>query len=202
MIVPKLTKLDNSIIPYMYEIGWRLITIYNEIMYWEKEEKKVRSWQAVTTWDDFENFWKLYPRERRKKKKEASDFWYKLEEKKRTLAIEGLKKYLVYWKKTNQDLNFISMPYYWLKWERYLDEWLDDAPKNPIAETLRSEIEEEKKLEEDRKWMDLQLAKLKASGKWDEWYTKAREETPENQRQFEYLIITRIKQRIRMNITK
>lgn len=50
--------------------------------------------------------------------------------------------------------------------------------------------------------MDSQLAKLKASGKWDEWYAKAREETPESQRQFEYLIITRIKQRIRMNITK
>ena len=71
-----------------------------------------------------------------------------------------------------------------------------------VAQKKLDKIEEEKKLEEDRKWMDLQLAKLKASGKWDEWYTKAREETPENQRQFEYLIITRIKQRIRMNITK
>lgn len=49
MIVPKLTKLDNSIIPYMYEIGWRLITIYNEIMYWEKEEKKVRSREVIGT---------------------------------------------------------------------------------------------------------------------------------------------------------
>ena len=68
MIVPKLTKLDNSIIPYMYEIGWRLITIYNEIMYWESEVKNVRTKKEVSEKDDFTAFWNLYPKERRKKK--------------------------------------------------------------------------------------------------------------------------------------
>lgn len=202
MLIPKLTKLDNSIIPYMYETGWRLIAIHNEIMYWESEVKNVRTKKEVSEKDDFTAFWNLYPKERRKKKKEAQDFWNKLDEKRRTLALEWLKKYLVYWKKTNQDYNFISMPLYWLKWERYMDEWLDDAPKNPIAETLRSEIEEEKKLEEDRKWIDQQIYKLKAEWKWDEWYKQALEETPEAQRKYEYLIVTKIKQRIRMNITK
>lgn len=88
MIVPKLTKLDNSIIPYMYETGWRLIAIHNEIMYWESEVKNVRTKKEVSEKDDFTAFWNLYPKERRKKKKEAQDFWNKLDEKRRTLALE------------------------------------------------------------------------------------------------------------------
>lgn len=172
---------------------------WDKLIFYREVPKERRSRQVLGTSDDFTQFWNLYPKERRKKKKEAQDFWNRLDEKRRTLALEWLKKYLVYWKRTHQDLNFISYPLYWLKGERYMDEWLDDAPKNPVTEKLRTDLEEEKKLEEDRKWMDSQLAKLKASWKWDEWYNQAREETPENQRQYEMLIMTRIKKRLRNN---
>lgn len=202
MILYRITTHNDSFLPKLWEEGWVLSCISEWKMYFWKEVKRVVSKKEISERDDFTDFWNLYPKARRKKKKEAQDFWNRLDEKRRTLALEWLKKYLVYWKKTNQDLNFISLPFYWLKGERYMDEWLDESLKTPIANKLMSDIQEEKKLEDDRKWMEEQLAKLKASWKWDEWYKEAREATPEGQRQYEMIILARLKNRLSNNPLK
>jgi hypothetical protein len=48
MLIPKITTYSTQIIPTMYQDGWRLITIYDDKMFWEKEEKKSRI-QKITT---------------------------------------------------------------------------------------------------------------------------------------------------------
>jgi hypothetical protein len=57
-------------------------------MFFYREVKRVVSKKEITEKDDFTTFWNLYPKQRRKKKKEAQDFWNKLDEKRRTLALE------------------------------------------------------------------------------------------------------------------
>jgi len=196
----RIIEYNTKALPELWKDNWILSCINENKMFFYREVKRVVSKKEITEKDDFTAFWNLYPKERRKKKKEAQDFWNKLDEKRRTLALEWLKKYLVYWKKTNQDYNFISMPLYWLKGERYMDEWLDDTLKNPVNEKLRTDLEEEKKLEEDRLWNEQALARLKASWKWEEYYNKALEETPEWQRKYERIIIARIISRLRTNL--
>ena len=48
MLIPKITTYSPKDIPSMYADGWRLITIYDDKMFWEKEEKKSRI-QKITT---------------------------------------------------------------------------------------------------------------------------------------------------------
>lgn len=86
MLIPKITTYSTQIIPTMYQDGWRLITIYDDKMFWEKEEKKTRAVKVCT--DDFEEFWNLYPKERRKMKKQSKEVWARLDEKTKTLAID------------------------------------------------------------------------------------------------------------------
>lgn len=42
MLIPKITTYNTQIIPTMYQEGWKLVTIYDDKMFWEKEEKKKR----------------------------------------------------------------------------------------------------------------------------------------------------------------
>jgi hypothetical protein len=42
MLIPKITTYSPKDIPAMYAEGWRLITIYDDKMFWEKDEKKTK----------------------------------------------------------------------------------------------------------------------------------------------------------------
>lgn len=179
----------------MYQEWWRLISIYDDKMFWEKEVKQSRT--PKIAWDDFEEFWNLYPKERRKMKKQAKEVWARLDEKTKTLAIDWLKRYKLYWKRTNQDMNFVPTAYYWLKGERYNDEWLDSPSTNPVVDKLRQEIDQDKEIEKERKWNEQQLAKLKDEWKWESEYVKARDSLPEWQRKYERIIIAKMITNIR-----
>ncbi len=195
MLIPKITTYNTQIIPAMYQEWWQIVSIYDEKIFWHKEVKQSRT--PKIAWDDFEEFWNLYPKERRKMKKQAKEVWARLDEKTKTLAIDWLKRYKLYWKRTNQDMNFVPTAYYWLKGERYNDEWLDSPSTNPVVDKLRQEIDQDKEIEKERKWNEQQLAKLKAEWKWESEYAKARDSLPEWQRKYERIIIAKMITNIR-----
>lgn len=105
--------------------------------------------------------------------------WTRLSEKERELAHAGLIRYIAYWKQKEIEKQFLPHPATWLHQKRWEDDLSDNVILTKPIENIQKALDEEKKLEEDRKWMDQQLAKLKASGKWDEWYEKAKMEIPE-----------------------
>ena len=39
MLTPRITKLDNSILPAMYKEWWVLVSIYNDCMYFHRNEQ-------------------------------------------------------------------------------------------------------------------------------------------------------------------
>ena len=49
MLIPKITTYNTLAIPQMYSEGCRLIAIYDDKMFWEKEEKKQIKSRALTT---------------------------------------------------------------------------------------------------------------------------------------------------------
>lgn len=49
MLTPKITAYDTKIIPAMYEQWFMLVTIYDNKMFWHKEEKKQVKSRALTT---------------------------------------------------------------------------------------------------------------------------------------------------------
>lgn len=200
MLIPKLTKLDNSIIPRMYQDWFRLITVYNDIMYWEKEERGTRKSRVITVWDGFDSFYRLYPL--KKSKREAMTMWSRLKENEQTLALDWLRKYIVYWQKKGIEKQFLPHPSTWLHGKRWEDDLSDSVtPINTLqVERAKKEIDEDKKIEEDRLWNEQALARLKASWKWEEYYNKALEETPEWQKKYERIIIARIISRLRANL--
>ena len=38
MLIPRIVKLDNSILPAMYKEWWILVSVYNDCMYFHKNE--------------------------------------------------------------------------------------------------------------------------------------------------------------------
>lgn len=67
---------------------------------------------------NFEYFWKTY--NKKVLKKQATDFWKKMNEKDRILAITGIKKYREYCESKKQDL---QDPIRYLRNRRYEDEY-------------------------------------------------------------------------------
>lgn len=169
-------------------------------MYFWKEEKKTRSREVIGTWDDFSDFYKLYPN--KKSKETARVMWTRLSEKERELAHAWLIRYIAYWKQKEIEKQFLPHPATWLHQKRWEDDLSDSVtPINTLqVERAKKEIDEDKKIEEDRLWNEQALARLKASWKWEEYYNKALEETPEWQRKYERIIIARIISRLRTNL--
>ena len=105
--------------------------------------------------DWFELFWKLYPR--KVSKGNASKVWNRLDNKTREIAIEGLRKYIVYWQKKGIEKEYIPHASTWLNPddERWNDDLSSDVVVRPIVnvEKMKQEIEEDKKIEDlqDRK---------------------------------------------------
>ena len=181
MIIPKITSYDTKVIPIMYQDWWRLITIYDDKMFWEKEQKRVVAKNALTPWDDFEDFYKLYPR--KVSKKQAQKEWIRLNEKEKTLAIEWLKRYLTYWKINKTEKQHISHPSSWLSAQRWNDELDIPTPhQEKYKEELKKDIEEERKNEEDKLKVNKKIQELKLSWEYNKLEKQALSELSESQR--------------------
>ena len=202
MLIPKITTYSTQIIPAMYQEGWRLITIYDDKMFWEKEEKKNKCRQIVTSWDDFSDFYKLYPN--KKGKENARVMWSRLTEKERELAHAGLIRYIAYWKQKAIEKQFLPHPATWLHQKRWEDDLSDNVILSKPVQNIKDELDEDKKHQAEKERIDKMLWTLRQDPvKWKEAYDKAKSEIPQNQLDLwpqiaERLIITRI----RMKLTK
>ena len=185
MLIPKITAYDTKIIPAMYEDWWILITIHDNKMFWHREEKKKReSKELDLSW--FELWYKLYPR--KVSRWNAEKAWNKLSENQRILALEGIKKYIIYWKKKKTEKEFIPHPATWLDIndQRWNDD-LSEVPETAIIQTnarAKEEDEEEKKNQEEKEALDKKIAYYqKYPIKWKEIEQQALRELSESQRQ-------------------
>lgn len=187
MLIPKITTYSTQIIPTMYQDGWRLISIYDDKMFWEKEEKKQVNRKELIETPEFTQFYLLYPK--KKAPKEALKAWYRLTKQEQDKCLEVLPFHILYWKfkywkemrkgkEVIKDDTFIPYPASWLNGGEYKNEWLEVDWKS--FDTLRKEkeilekrrleeIEKEKALEEERKESDettLIIRRLKESWKY------------------------------------
>lgn len=162
-------------------------------MFWEKEEKQPRTHKIA--WDDFSDFYKLYPN--KKGKENARVMWTRLTEKERELAHSGLIRYIAYWKQKEIEKQFLPHPATWLHQKRWEDDLSDNVILSKPIENLQKEIDQDKEIEKERKWNEQQLAKLKAEWKWESEYAKARDSLPEWQRKYERIIIAKMITNIR-----
>lgn len=203
MLIPKITTYSTQIIPTMYQDGWRLITIYDNKMFWHKEEKKKRESKDLDlTW--FEVWYKLYPR--KVSRWNAEKAWSKLSENQRILALDWLKKYIIYWKKKGTQKEFIPHPATWLDItdQRWNDD-LSEVPETAIIQTnekAKEEDEIDRKNAEEKEALDRKIAYYqKDPVKWKQIEQQALSELSESQRQ-STMKDTLVKIRIRMLIAR
>lgn len=203
MLIPKITAYDTKIIPAMYEKWFILVTIFDSKMFWHKEEKKKRESKDLDlTW--FEAFYKLYPR--KVSRWNAEKAWNKLSENQRILALEGIKKYIIYWKKKGTQKEFIPHPATWLDIndQRWNDD-LSEVPETAIIQTntkAKEEDEKDKKNQEEKEALDKKIAYYqKDPVKWKEIEQQALSELSESQRQSTMCEVLK-KIKIRMIISK
>lgn len=185
MLTPKITIHDTKIIPKMYSEGWRLITIYEWRMYWEKDIKKPRQTKELElSW--FENWYRIYPR--KVSRWNAEKAWNKLSENQRILALEWLKKYIIYWKKKGTEKEFIPHPATWLDIndQRWNDD-LSEVPETAIIQTnakAKEEDQEDRKNQEEKEALDKKIAYYQQDFvKWKKIEQQALSELTESQRQ-------------------
>jgi hypothetical protein len=84
MLTPKMTSYDTKLIPAMYADGWILVAIYDNKIFWHKEERKQRIKKDIDL-SDFEAFYKKYPN--KKSRKDAEIMWARLSLDEQNLAI-------------------------------------------------------------------------------------------------------------------
>lgn len=193
-------NLENiQLLQSLWKDNWQLCTIYNDIIFLSRIVKEERKARTVIADDTFDWFWKLYPN--KKAKKDALVMWNRLDSKEKTLAVDWLQKYIVYWKKKAIEKQFLPHPATWLNGKRWEDNLSDEVTiqKTNVQEQLEKERAEEKKAEQHRAWINIKLQELKEKWLWDEWYNQAKSELPEWQRQYEAMILARMKMRINNN---
>ena len=202
-LTPKITSYDTKIIPILYSEWWKLTAIYDNKMFWHKEEKKKReSKEFDLSW--FEVWYKLYPR--KVSRWNAEKAWNKLSENQRILALEWIKKYIIYWKKKGTQKEFIPHPATWLDIndQRWNDD-LSEVPETAIIQTnarAKEEDEEDKKNQEEKEALDRKIAYYqKDPVKWKQIEQQALSELSESQRQ-STMCDTLVKIRIRMLIAR
>lgn len=187
----------------MYQDGWRLITIYDDKMFWEREEKRtVRKSRTVESWDDFSDFYKLYPH--KKGKENARVMWSRLTEKERELAHAWLIRYIAYWKQKAIEKQFLPHPATWLHQKRWEDDLSDNVILSKPVQNIKEELEEEKKHKAEKERIDRMIWELRQDPiKWKATYDQAYSELTEKQKQLPTNIVESLTlTRIRMKITK
>ena len=187
-IIYRTTPFDENYLSYMNKL-WQDNWIYSgqlgDKLVFRKEEKKSRT-QKITTWDDFHDFYRLYPH--KKGKENARVMWSRLTEKERELAHAWLIRYIAYWKQKAIEKQFLPHPATWLHQKRWEDDLSDNIILTKPVDDIKKQIDEEKELEKERKWNMEQLVKLRSEWKYEEAYAKARDSLPEWQRKFEMIV--------------
>lgn len=203
MIIYRIISFNDSALRQLGEEGWILSCISEWKMYFWKEEKKKRVFEKSSiTWDDFSDFYKLYPN--KKGKENARVMWTRLSEKERELAHAWLIRYIAYWKQKAIEKQFLPHPATWIHQKRWEDELSDNVVLSKPIQNIKDELEEDKKHKADKERIDRIIYNLRQDPiRWKQEYDKAKSEIPQAQIDLwpqiaERLIMTRI----RMNITK
>mgnify|MGYP007122361357 CR=1 FL=1 len=197
-IIYRIISSQDSALRQLGEKWWILSCISEWKMYFWKEEKRtVRKPRTVESWDDFQDFYRLYPH--KKGKENARVMWSRLTEKERELAHAWLIRYIAYWKQKAIEKQFLPHPATWLHQKRWEDDLSDNVILSKPIENIQKELDEEKKHREEKERIDRMIYNLRQDPiKWKEVYDKAKSQIPPAQLNFapnivESLILTRIK---------
>ena len=203
MLEYKIIAYNTKALLTLWEDNWNLNCIYEDKMFFSREIKKKReSKELDLTW--FELWYKLYPR--KVSRWNAEKAWNKLSENQRILALEWIKKYIIYWKKKKTEKEFIPHPATWLdiKDQRWNDD-LWEVPETSLIkvnEKAKEEDEQDKKNDAEKKILDDKIAHYyKNPVKWKEIEEQALSELTESQRQ-STMRDTLVKIRIRMIVAR
>lgn len=200
-IIYRITTHNDSFLTKLWEEGWILSCISEGKMYFWKEEKNTRKSRVPTTWDDFSDFYKLYPN--KKGKENARVMWTRLSEKERELAHAWLIRYIAYWKQKEIEKQFLPHPATWLHQKRWEDDLSDNVILSKPIENLQKELDEEKKHKAEKERIDKMIWTLRQDPvKWKQAYDKSYSQLTDAQKLFqpsivESLTITRM--RINLN---
>lgn len=188
MQVYRTTPYDDKYLTYLEKLGqdnwiycWQL---WDKLVFRKEEKKKRESKELNLSW--FEAWYKLYPR--KVSRWNAEKAWNKLSENQRILALDWLKKYIIYWKKKGTQKEFIPHPATWLDIndQRWNDD-LSEVPETAIIQTnakAKEEDEEDKKNQEEKEALDRKIALYqKDPVKWKQIEQQALSELSESQRQ-------------------
>lgn len=175
-IIYRTTPYDDNYLTYLNKL-WEDNWIFSGQL-WDKlvfrKEVKERKARTVLADDTFDGFWKLYPN--KKAKKDALVMWNRLDSKEKTLAVDWLEKYLIYWKKKAIEKQFLPHPATWLngrRWEDNLSETVQITPIENI-EKIRVEEEEERRNEQEKRAMNKRIADIRANPElWESLSNKA-----------------------------
>lgn len=188
MIIYRTCPNDDKALTYLNKLGednWIYCGQLNDKLVFRKEEKKKReSKELDLNW--FETWYKLYPR--KVSRWNAEKAWNKLSENQRILALEWIKKYIIYWKKKGTQKEFIPHPATWLDIndQRWNDD-LSEVPETAIIQTnakAKEQDEEDRKNQEEKEALDRKIEYYrKQPDKWKEICKKAEEELTEQQKQ-------------------
>ena len=206
MLIYRTTPYDDKYLTYLEKL-WQDNWIYcwqlGDKLVFRKEEKKARESKSLNL-SGFDEFYAKYPRH--VSRWNAEKAWNKLSENQRILALEWIKKYIIYWKKKKTEKEFIPHPATWLDIndQRWNDD-LSEVPETAIIQTnarAKEEDEEEKKNQEEKEALDKKIAYYqKDPVKWKQIEQQALRELSESQRQ-STMVDTLKKIRVRMIISK
>lgn len=76
--------------------NWQLSAIHDNKMFFFREIKKKVERKPIESSDPFESFYRKYPN--KKAKRDAIVMWNRLNENERELALDGIERYIQYWK--------------------------------------------------------------------------------------------------------
>lgn len=201
-IIYRIITSNDSALRQLWEEWWILSCISDGKMYFWKEEKKIRKSRTVESWDDFQDFYRLYPH--KKGKENARVMWSRLTEKERELAHAWLIRYIAYWKQKAIEKQFLPHPATWLHQKRWEDDLSDNIILSKPVQNIKEELEEEKKHKAEKERIDRMIWELRQDPiKWKATYDQAYSELTEKQKQLPTNIVESLTlTRIRMRITK
>ncbi len=185
MLEYKIIAFNTKALPTLWMENWKLCSIYENMMFFSRTVKKTRESKSLDL-SGFDEFYAKYPR--KCSRWNAEKAWNKLSENQRILALEWIKKYIIYWKKKKTEKEFIPHPATWLDIndQRWNDD-LSEVPETAIIQTnarAKEEDEEEKKNQEEKEALDKKIAYYQKDPiKWKQIEQQALRELSESQRQ-------------------
>jgi hypothetical protein len=195
----------------MYQEGWRLISIYDDKMFWEKEDKRTVSKKEILETPDFQNWYELYPKH--KARPQALKEWNRLSIGEIEQIKQLLPLHIQYWKSKYgremkrgkeciKDLTYVPYPSSWLSAKSWNDDIeIEGKSKDDILkekQTLEKRRQEEKQREideqkerEEAEEISLIIRRLKEHGKYSLLEQEARKKAPKDSLQYTIDFIAR-----------